>query len=71
MSLKQINGKVISYCAIPNHLRKDHWISKYPTGCYVECHIEEEPDDEDLVSKWILENYPELKDETFYIEIDY
>lgn len=71
MSLKKINGKVISYCEIPQELTKNHWITKYMTGGYVECHIEEELDDEDLVGKWILENYPELKDETFYIEIDY
>ena len=70
MELATITGKVVSYCEIPEELTEDHWISDYPPDAYVQVHIEGE--DEDKVSKWILNKYPELKDEDyFFIHIDY
>ena len=70
MELATITGKVISYCEIPSELTEDHWISDYPPDAYVQVHIEGEG--EDKVSKWILNKYPELKDEDyFFIHIDY
>ena len=70
MELATITGKVVSYCEIPEELTSNHWISEYYPDSYVQVHVEEE--DEDKVSKWILNKYPELKDEDyFFIHIDY
>lgn len=70
MELATITGKVVSYCEIPEELTSNHWISEYYPDSYVQVHIEGE--DEDKVSKWILNKYPELKDEDyFFIHIDY
>ena len=39
-------------------------------GCFVQVHLEEGEDD--ALSNWLKETYPELIDEeAFYIEIDY
>ena len=39
-------------------------------GCFVEVHLTDDEDDD--LSLWLKENYPELIDEdSFYIEIDY
>lgn len=68
--MKEIKGKVVSYCEIPEELTENHWLNDYSPGCYVMAHIDESEDD--LVSKWLLENYPDLKDEEyFFVEIDY
>lgn len=69
MSLKQINGRVISYCEIPEELIPN-WLKEFPTGCYVEVHLDT-LDGVGLLDIWFKENYPGIEDETFYIEIDY
>ena len=70
MVTKQITGKVVSYCEIPEELTKGHWISEFQNGCFVQVHLEEGEDD--ALSNWLKETYPELIDENaFYIEIDY
>ncbi len=71
MALTTINKKVLSYCEIPENITENHWISEYKNDSYVECHIEDEEDEEDNLSKWIIENYPELKEESFLIHMDY
>ena len=69
LQLKQITGKVVSYCEIPEEITEGHWISEYMNGCFVQVHLE---DDDDALSNWLKETYPELIDEeAFYIEIDY
>ena len=73
MELVTITGKVVSYCEIPEELTSDHWISEYSTNSYIQVHIEQEDEAEvDKVSEWILNKYPELKDENyFFIHVDY
>lgn len=56
---------VISYTNIPEELTEDHWIADYPPDCYVEAHIDE-LDDEPL-TMWINDNYPNLKDEESFL----
>ena len=69
LQLKQITGKVVSYCEIPEEITEGHWISEYMNGCFVQVHLEE---DDDALSNWLKETYPELIDEeAFYIEMDY
>ena len=70
LQLKQITGKVVSYCEIPEEITEGHWISEYMNGCFVQVHLEE--DEDDALSNWLKETYPELiEEESFYIEIDY
>lgn len=71
MSLKKINKFAVSYCEIPEEIIKPSWIEEAGPDSYVECHISgNAPDDE--LEKWLLETYPELKDEeSFLIHIDY
>ena len=73
MELVTITGKVVSYCEIPKELTSNHWISDYYPDSYVQVHIEQEDEAEvDKVSEWILNKYPELKDENyFFIHVDY
>ena len=70
---KEIKGKVVSYCEIPEELTEGHWISEYMSGCFVQCHIADDRDVElSPLDKWLIETYPELQDEEyFFIEIDY
>lgn len=68
--LKTITKKVVSYCEIPEELTEGHWISEYMNGCFVEVHLDD--DEDDKLSMWLKEKYPELIDEdSFYIEMDY
>lgn len=68
--LKTITKKVVSYCEIPEELTEEHWISEYMNGCFVEVHLDD--DEDDKLSMWLKEKYPELIDEdSFYIEMDY
>lgn len=68
--LKTITKKVVSYCEIPEELTEGHWISEYMNGCFVEVHLDD--DEDDKLSMWLKEKYPELVDEdSFYIEMDY
>ncbi len=74
MALKEINLKVVSYCEIPEEITEEHWISEYMNGCFVEVHVDNGEEDEDLdpLGQWIRETYPELKKEnSFLIEMDY
>ena len=70
--LKKLSEKyVVSYCEIPEELTEEHWTSEYMSGCFVEVHIDEE-DNDDEITTWIKEKYPFLvKEESFFIEIDY
>lgn len=71
MALEKITKFVVSYCEIPEDLLEGHWIQEHSCDSYVECHIENE-EEHDPVSKWLSENYPELKDEeSFFIHMDY
>ena len=69
--MKEIKGKVVSYCEIPEKLLEgdNNWLNEFPTNCYVEVHIDEFDDDE--LSKWLMKEYPGIEQDTFYIEIDY
>lgn len=69
-NMKTISGKVVSYCDIPEKLLEDKWFDQHTTGCYVECHIDE-LDARDELDNWLIENYPGIENETFFIEIDY
>jgi len=69
MSLKEINGKVVSYSSIPEELIPQ-WLKEYPSNCYVEVHIDT-LDNSNPLDVWFKENHPGIEEETFYIEIDY
>lgn len=70
MALKTITKKVLSYSEIPENIEKPFWIEHSSAKSFVECHLDDTSDSD--LSKWIIENYPELKDEeSFFIEIDY
>ena len=70
LQLKQITGKVVSYCEIPEEITEGHWISEYMNGCFVQVHLEEGEDD--ALSNWLKVACPVLIDgNVFYIEIDY
>lgn len=68
--LRKVNKYVVSYCEIPEDLLEDYsWITESQLDSYVEAHID---DEEDLLTQWLLERYPELKDEeSFFIHMDY
>lgn len=71
MALKSITKKVLSYCEIPQELTEKHWISEHHCDAFVECHLDASTDLDEL-DMWILEHYPELKDEdSFFIHLDY
>lgn len=68
--LKTITKKVVSYCEIPEEIEKPIWIEEASNDAYVECHIEDDEDNE--LNIWLRETYPELVDEeSFFIHIDY
>jgi len=70
MALTEIVKKVVSYCEIPEHLTEKHWISEHQCGAHVEVHLDDE--ENDPLSVWLAENYPELKEEvSFFIHLDY
>lgn len=71
MALEKITKYVVSYSEIPEELLEDYsWISESQLDSYIEAHVDEE--EEDLLSQWLLERYPELKDEeSFFIHMDY
>lgn len=66
--MKEIKGKVVSYSDIPEELIPT-WLDEYPSGVYIEVHIDDEQLDE--LTEWLVQNYPGIEEETFYIEIDY
>jgi len=69
--IREIVKKVITYSDFPREevKKQNLWIDEYPVGCFVECHLDDDEDDE--ISLWILENYPELQyEDSFLIEID-
>jgi len=68
--LKTITGKVVSYCDIPEELTESKWFSEYQSGCYIECHIDE-LEVRDELDSWLIQNYPGIENETFFIKIDY
>lgn len=68
--LKEINLKVLSYSSIPTELSHNSWINDYPNECYIMCHIPDDEEKDDL-DNWIIENYPELQEKEFLIEMDY
>ena len=71
MALERVNKLVVSYCEIPEKLTEGHWISENSCDSYVEVHIEEEGNRDEL-DKWLIENYPELEqEESFFIHLDY
>lgn len=70
--MKEIKGKVVSYCDIPEWLTisQDCWFKDFPTGCYIEYSIDKESS-QNNIDYWLMEKYPGIENETFYIEIDY
>jgi hypothetical protein len=69
MELSKIEKTVLKYSAIPDEVKKHHWISEHKKHAYVEVHIDN--DGTDPLTDWILENYPELKRKiSFFIHID-
>ena len=70
MVTKQITVKVLNYSDITKELTEGHWISDYKSGILVQVHLDD--DEDDKLSMWLKEKYPELIDEdSFYIEMDY
>ena len=70
MALTTITKKVLALSEIPEELREDHWLGDVNDVNYLEAHIDDE-DEDDAITDWILEKYPELKDEeSFFIHID-
>lgn len=70
--LKEISGKVVSYCEIPVDLVENSWISDFLNGCYVEYEMQELEHLRSPMDNWLWENYPELRNGVkFFIEIDY
>lgn len=69
-NIKTISGKVVTYSDIPVELTADKWFEGFSKGCYVECHVDE-LDARDELDNWLIENYPGIENETFFIEIDY
>ena len=67
--MKEIKGKVVSYCDIPDYLVPT-WLEEYSTGVYVEVHIDENEELDEL-ELWLMKEYPGIEQETFFIEIDY
>ena len=67
--MKEIKGKVVSYCDIPEELIPT-WLDEYPSGVYIEVHIDES-EGLDALEMWLIGEYPGIEEETFYIEIDY
>lgn len=68
--LKTITKKVLSYCEIPEDIDKPFWIENASSDSFIQCHLNDDKNNE--LDSWIIENYPELKDEeSFFIEIDY
>ena len=71
MALERINKLVVSYCEIPQELTEGHWINENSCDSYVEVHLEDEGNRDDL-DNWLIENYPELlEEESFFIHLDY
>lgn len=68
-NLEIITMRVVSYCDIPEELSNGKFFDEYGTGCYVECHLDNEPDDE--LDKWLKSNYPGIEEDPFLIKIDY
>jgi len=69
MSLKTITKKVVSFSEIPKELTTNHWINQIEDIERVEVHIDDE--EPDALTSWLIENYPELKDEeSFFIHMD-
>lgn len=71
MELEKITKYVVSYCEIPEELTEDYqWLKEAACDSYVEAHVDDEETDE--LSIWLLERYPQLKDEeSFFIHMDY
>lgn len=69
--MKKITKYVIDYSDIPEELTEGHWINDYTCqDSYVEAHID--VDEEDGLSLWLKQLYPELiNEESFLIHIDY
>lgn len=72
MALELIKYKyAISYCEIPEDLTNDLWIAEFQNGCYVVYSLEI-PENYSAFDQWIIDTYPELKDEdTILIHMDY
>lgn len=73
--LKIITRSVLSYCNIPESIRKNYFQEQYPDS-FVEYSItskEEQAkfDDDFSLDDWIIKNYPELEGQTILIHIDY
>ena len=73
---KVIVKRVISYCDIPDELidKCADWLNDYQNGCFVPYSLEIREDIEqnwDELDVWLMENYAELKDTEFLINMDY
>lgn len=68
--LEEITYKVISYCSIPENISIPNWLSESGPDCYISYHLHEK-NCYDAFETWLLQKYPELKNTTFLIEIDY
>ena len=73
LNMVSIAGKVVSYCEIPEELTEGHWLRDYYPDSYVQVDVQEDDTEAmDEVSEWIVNKYPELKEEKFFfIHIDY
>jgi hypothetical protein len=72
-NIKKITGQVVNYCDIPEKLTEGKWFNEYSSGCYIECHIDlsDSAQSADELDNWLMNNYPGIENETFYIEINY
>lgn len=71
--MKVINKKVIKYSEIPTDLTKALWFNGYPSGVFVEVHIDDSTDEVlNELDEWLIQSYPGIENEdSFFIELDY
>lgn len=62
---------VLSYCDIPEEITDDTYLQELPCDVYTTHHIPSNLMEYDELDTWIIENYPQLIDQMFLIEMDY
>ena len=70
MALEKITKFVFPISEIPKELVKGSWILDYPRHAFIEAHLDEETESDEL-DEWIIGKYPELVEEdSFFIYVD-
>lgn len=70
ITLEKKTFRILSYCAIPQHIAEETWLTEFSNGCYVELTVEQAGTDS--LHDWILENVEGVSPgQTILIHIDY